>query len=132
MSDEINVSFGQGLQIQASVDKWEILTDQPVKDGGEDSAANPFQLFLASLATCAGYYALAFCKKRKINTHGLGLKILYTWDKKERRITRMDFEIKLPEDFPEKYHAALIRAVDACTVKKHLTQPPDMKVNIKG
>jgi ribosomal protein S12 methylthiotransferase accessory factor len=132
MSDEINVAFGRGFQIQASVDKWKILTDQLVKDGGEDSAANPFQLFLASLATCAGYYALAFCNKRKINTHGLGLKMLYTWDKKERRITRMDFEIKLPEDFPEKYHTALIRAVDACTVKKHLTRPPDMKVYIKG
>ncbi len=131
MSDEINVEFAGGLKIQASVDKWDISTDQPVKDGGQDSAPNPFQLFLASLATCAGYYALSFCTRRKISTRGLGLKMVYTWDKKERRITGMDFEIQLPEGFPEKYHDALIRAVDACTVKKHLTQPPDMKVYIK-
>ncbi len=131
MDNQITITYPGGLKIRASVGRWDIITDQPVKDGGEDSAANPFELFLASLAACAGYYALAFCEKRKINTSGLGLKMLYKWDNKEKRITRINFEIELPVDFPEKYHGALIRAVDACTVKKHLTQPPEMQVYIR-
>ncbi len=132
MDKQIVVSFQGGLKIQAAVGEWEILTDQPVKDGGEGSAANPFELFLASLAACAGYYALTFCLKRKINTVGLGVRVLYDWDKTEKRITRMDFEIELPSDFPEKYRQAIVRAVDSCTVKKHLTRPPEMQVFIKS
>ncbi len=132
MSDQIKVTFGEDLKVVASIGKWDIATDQPVKDGGLDSAPNPFQLFLASLATCAGYYALAFCEKRKISTHGLGLNMSYVWDKKKNQVTEMDFQIGLPQGFPEKYRDALVRAVDACTVKKHLIQPPEMKVYIKA
>ena len=128
MNNQIKTTFVEGLKIRTSVGKWDILTDQPVKDGGDDSAPNPFQLFLASLASCAGYYALTFCTSRKISTQGLGLDMFYTWDKKEKRVIRMNFEIELPEDFPEKYQDALVRAVEACTVKKHLAQPPEMKV----
>ncbi|WP_028575751.1 OsmC family protein [Desulfonatronovibrio hydrogenovorans] len=131
MNGQIKVVFHQGAKISAEVDRWKIVTDQPEKDGGQDSAPNPFQFFLASLATCAGYYALSFCRKREISTKGLSLNLVYTWTKKEGRITKMDFEITLPEGFPEKYRKALIRAVDACTVKKHLTRPPEMKVLVQ-
>ena len=126
MSGQIKVSFEKELRVIATAGKWDIATDQEEKDGGGDSAPNPFQLFLASLATCAGFYAMAFCEKRKISTQGLGLTLDYDWDKKEGRVVRMSFVIDLPRGFPEKYHKALVRAVDACTVKKHLVNPPEM------
>ena len=55
---EIKVAFSGGLRIDAEYRGFLIKTDQPVADGGEGSAPAPFDLFLASLATCAGYYAL--------------------------------------------------------------------------
>ena len=33
-------------------------------------------------------------------------------------------EIALPQAFPEKYHDALLRAVDQCAVRRHLAKPP--------
>jgi len=37
----------------------------------------------------------------------------------------------LPPDFPEKYKAAVIKAADTCSVKKHFLNPPEIQVNIK-
>ena len=36
--------------------------------------------------------------------------------------------LKLPEGFPDKYKAAVVNAMNLCTVKKHLHQPPEFAV----
>src|SRR5450759_146811 len=36
-----------------------VRVDQPVKDGGEDTAPTPTELFIASLASCVAFYARA-------------------------------------------------------------------------
>ena len=40
-------------------------------------------------------------------------------------ITRVDLELTLPDGFPEKYESAIINAMNLCSVKKHLHQPPE-------
>jgi hypothetical protein len=37
-------------------------------------------------------------------------------------------DIALPGGFPEKYREAVVRAVNQCTVKRHLAQPPTITV----
>ena len=53
--------FGGGLKVDAEYRGFTIKTDQPFHEGGEGRRPAPFDLFLASLATCAGFYVLAFC-----------------------------------------------------------------------
>ncbi|MGB9894062.1 MAG: OsmC family protein, partial [Candidatus Saccharicenans sp.] len=60
----IMVTFEGNLRVKAEYKGLSILTDQPVYAGGDGSAPAPFDLFLASIATCAGYYVLAFCRQR--------------------------------------------------------------------
>ena len=67
----MEVGFPGGLAVSASFRGHEILTDQPEKAGGTDTGPPPFDLFLASIATCAGFYALRFCQSRDIATEGL-------------------------------------------------------------
>jgi ribosomal protein S12 methylthiotransferase accessory factor len=43
-------------------------------------------------------------------------------------VTRVDLDIQLPADFPEKYRNAVIRAADQCAVKKHFEAPPAITV----
>ena len=43
-------------------------------------------------------------------------------------IGRIELDIKVPPEFPEKYHEALIRAASQCAVKKHLENPPEFDV----
>src|SRR5690349_13216691 len=68
---EIRVSFPGGKRVDAKVGSWVIHTDQPSAQGGVGSAPGPFDLFLASLASCAGYYVLSFCQARGIPTEGI-------------------------------------------------------------
>ena len=70
---EILVTFPGGMRVDAQAGAHLIRTDQPASAGGDASAPAPFDLFLASLATCAGYYVLAFCRARGIPTDGLAL-----------------------------------------------------------
>lgn len=43
-------------------------------------------------------------------------------------ISKVRISVKLPEGFPEKYRAAILRATDQCAVKKHLVSPPEIEV----
>ena len=40
---------------------------------GEGSAPGPYDVFLASIAACAGIYVLGFCQARGLATEGLSL-----------------------------------------------------------
>jgi ribosomal protein S12 methylthiotransferase accessory factor len=46
-------------------------------------------------------------------------------------VEKVTLDIVLPPDFPEKYKAAVIKAADTCSVKKHLLNPPEIQVNAK-
>ena len=57
-----------------------LSTDQPEKSGGDNSSPTPTELFTSSIATCAGYFAVKFCRTRHIDTTGMSLKMSYEWD----------------------------------------------------
>lgn len=128
MSKEITVTFPGGKRVTATYDGFEIVTDQSLKNGGQASAPEPFDLFLASLATCAGIYVLGFCQKRNIPHDGIRLVQSFVRDEKTKRLTTMRITIEVPADFPEKYRPALIRAAELCAVKKTIEDPPEFVV----
>lgn len=120
----MNIRFPGGLRVDASYEGHWIHTDQPVAEGGEGSAPSPFDLFLASIGTCAGFYALRFCQQRNLATKGLALSVTPERDAAGDQVVSIRMEIALPLAFPEKYREALLRAVDLCAVRRHLAQPP--------
>jgi ribosomal protein S12 methylthiotransferase accessory factor len=105
-----------------------VHTDQPGESGGEATAPSPFDLFLASIATCAGYYVAAFCRARDIDTTGMTLVQRDERDPTTGLPTRIAIELSLPPAFPEKYRAAAVRAAEGCKVKKTLAAMPTIEV----
>lgn len=124
----IEVSFPGGVRVDAAFKGFTVKTDQPVKEGGEGTAPAPFDLFLFSLATCAGYYVVSFCSERKIPTEGLSLTMTWDVNREIHLIAKIRIAITLPAGFPEKYKAAVIRAADLCTVKRHMLNPPAFEI----
>lgn len=125
MSSKMTVTFPGGKKVTAHYDGFDIVTDQGVDSGGEGTAPEPFDFFLASLATCAGYYVLKFCESRSIPTDKISLH--ESWVRNEdKRLERIDIRLQVPPEFPTKYHKALVRAADACSVKKTLADPPQI------
>jgi len=130
MAEEMVVTFPGNLQVNAQIKNFQICTDQPEKSGGDDTAPSPFTLFTASIATCAGYFALKFCRARNLDTEGMSLSLKYSWDKEKKKYPEMLVELTLPDDFPEKYRDAILRAMDQCVVKKHIIDPPEFNITL--
>ncbi len=124
----IEVSLPGGVRVDAAFKGFTVKTDQPVNEGGEGSAPSPFDYFLVSLATCAGYFIAAFCVERKIPTEGLSLSMTWDRNRETHLITKMRISVALPAGFPEKYKAAVIKAADQCTVKRHMLNPPAFEI----
>jgi ribosomal protein S12 methylthiotransferase accessory factor len=126
-NNEMTISLGPGKRVAANYGDFSIDTDQSAKNGGDASAPEPFDLFLASLGTCAGIYVLGFCQSRDLPTDGIELK--QRWERNaEGKLSAIHLEIRVPPEFPEKYHAALVRSASKCAVKKVLENPPELSV----
>lgn len=126
---DMKITLGDNKQVAAHYKGFTIITDQPEKDGGDGAFPAPFDLFLASIGTCAGYYVQAFCKQRGLPTEGISLLQKMHKDEQKRMIGRIEIQIILPESFPEKYRASLVKAAEACAVKKHIAAGPEFSVH---
>jgi putative redox protein len=129
---DIEVSFPGGKRVVAQVGAHRIETDQPPELGGQDAAPAPFDLFLAAIATCAGIYALGFLQARGLSTEGLKLHQHVDEGPGTHLPARVRLEITLPPDCPEKYRAAVLRAVENCKVKKTIAAQPSFEVSLAG
>jgi ribosomal protein S12 methylthiotransferase accessory factor len=125
---DMEVVFPGGKKVNALYKGFIIETDQPEHDGGGGSAPSPFDLFLASIGTCVGFYVLSFCQERRIPTAGLKLNLQAERNQETGLIGKIGIEIGLPPEFPEKYKEAVKRAAELCTVKKHLESPPQFEI----
>ncbi|MDR3607781.1 MAG: OsmC family protein [Oligoflexia bacterium] len=129
---EIKIRFPGNKKVSAEFDGYTVLTDQPKSEGGDGSAPAPFDLFLASIGTCAGYVVSAFCEKRGIPTKEIELVQKMEWDETKHLFSKISIEILLPKDFPEKYRSSLISAANLCSVKKHILNPPQFEIETKS
>ena len=119
---EMVIVFPGGARVDAHLGNLVVETNQ---DG---SAPSPFGLFLASIGTCAGIYVLSFCQNRNLPTEGVRIVERVHSNPATRMVERVELDIVVPPEFPEKYHDALVRAANQCAVKKHLEHPPEFDV----
>lgn len=128
---EMKIGFPGGMRVEASFQGFSVLTDQPASAGGEGSAPSPFSLFLASIPTCAGFFALRFCQERDIDTAGMAVSASFDRDSATGALTRVAIDLTLPPGFPEKYKKPILRAMDECSVKRALMTPPNFEITLK-
>jgi ribosomal protein S12 methylthiotransferase accessory factor len=120
----MEITFTGGLKVRAELDGLTVDTDQPIASGGGGEAAGPYDLFLASLGTCAGFFALRFMQQRGIDPTGARLTLATDKDPETGLAATVRIDLELPHDFPDKYRQAIVRAMDQCKVKRQLEHPP--------
>jgi putative redox protein len=129
MSNEMIIRMEGKARVVAEYRGLEVYTDQRPEAGGDGSAPEPFTLFLASIGTCAGIYVMKFCQARGIPTEDIRIRERILPDPANpSRVGRIELEIEVPADFPEKYREAVIRAADGCAVKKAIQNPFEFDV----
>ena len=127
----MEIGFPGNKKINAKFRDFEVATDQPLSQGGDNTAPTPFELFLASLGTCAGIFIKGFCLQRNIPTENI--KIIQDAEpgSERGRLGRVKMQIQVPSDFPDQYKSALIQTASLCSVKKNLLTPPEFEITVK-
>jgi putative redox protein len=125
---DMEIKFPSGKKVESHYGGFTVKTDQPVTEGGSGSAPSPFELFLASIGTCTGYYVLSFCQKNNIPTEQMRLTANIQRNLETHLVETIRIEIHVPKEFPEKYKNAVVKAAEACAVKRHLDTPPKIHI----
>ena len=120
---DMSFTLGPGARVEGQAGPFIIVTDQPP----EASAPSPFTLFLASIGACAAFYVQAFCRNRGIPVDGIRVT-QHNEKGPTGLVSRVELAVELPPEFPERYRAAVIRAAEQCTVKRHLEHPPSIGI----
>lgn len=124
---EMVIDFPGGSRVDAHFGPFKVPTDQPPAT----TAPSPFEVFLASIGTCAGIYILGFCRQRNLPADGLRIVERISHNSATGLVETIGLEIQVPPEFPEKYRSSLIHSAELCMVKKTLENPPTFEITTK-
>ena len=124
----MDIYFEGNKKVFADVNGFTVKTDQGERSGGDGEYPDPFTMFLASLGTCSGIFVKFFCDQRGLPADKIRLTQEQVYDPAKKMIGKININIHIPEDFPEKYEQPLLQAAGLCTVKKHIREDIDITV----
>jgi putative redox protein len=124
----MEITFEGGKVVTAHTHRHVIRTDQPLDNGGGDTAPSPFELYLASIGTCAGIYVKSFCDNRQIPTDNIKIIQKTVFSEETGLPASIVIDIKLPPEFPEKYITSVLHVAGLCKVKKSIANPPEFEI----
>ena len=129
--NEIVVWHEAGDRLRIAIRGHDLLVDQPIAEGGHDAGPTPTELFVASLASCVGFYPGRFLARHQVEPGGL--EVDCRWRPAEdgpARVEAVDLWLRLPADFPEELRERLEAVVERCTVHNSITVPPDVRFRL--
>jgi ribosomal protein S12 methylthiotransferase accessory factor len=124
----MEITFDGGKVVTAHSHGHKIKTDQSIDSGGGNTAPAPFDLFLASIGTCAGIYVKSFCDNRQIPAENIKIIQTMEYSHETGLPVSIKLDIRLPPDFPEKYKASVLHVAGLCKVKKSIANPPAFEI----
>ena len=130
MKTEVLVDHLGGIQFEVKARNHTIICDQPVDNGGFDEGMTPPEFLLASLGTCAGYYAVQYLKARNLPTDGLHVRTTAEKAKAPARLVDFHVEVEYPHELDERHREGLVRAVHGCLIHNTLLNPPRIELGI--
>ncbi|MGA2170562.1 MAG: OsmC family protein [Terracidiphilus sp.] len=107
-----------------------ILCDQPAENGGEDSGLTPPELLLASLGSCAAFYAVQYLRTRNLAETGVEVTVTAEKLKQPARVGNFRVNVLCPVSLTEEQTEGLMRSVHHCLVHNTLLTPPEIAIEL--
>jgi putative redox protein len=127
---EVSIEHLGDLQFEIKARTHTIASDQPLENGGYDEGMTPPELFLASLGSCAGFYAAEYLRKQKLATEGTRIKVTAEKVKDPPRLANLRIEVELPLEVSEQHRAGVEDAIHHCLIHNTLLHPPQISLEI--
>jgi putative redox protein len=127
---EVIVEHLGALQFEINARQHAIVSDQPPENGGHDEGMTPPELLLASLGSCAAFYAAQYLRKFKLASEGTHVRVTADKLKNPARIDNFRIEIEAPVALTEQHRAGVENSVHHCLIHNTLLQPPNIVIEI--
>jgi len=128
---EVTVEHLGAVQFEIKARRHSIVCDQPPENGGHDEGMTPPELLLASLGSCAGFYAAQYLRKFKLATEGTRVRVTAEKVKDPARVENFRIEIEAPVELSEQHRTGVERAVHHCLIHNTLLHPPKIEIEVK-
>jgi putative redox protein len=128
---EISAEYRGGVKCEVTARGHRVMCDQPLDNGGSDEGMSPPEFLLASLATCAAYYAVEYLKARKLPPDNVKVRVVAEKAKQPARLASFGIEVMAP-GLDEQHQAGVLRAVKACLIHNTLLTKPAIEVSINA
>jgi putative redox protein len=127
---EVRIQHLGGVKFEASARGHHIICDQPASNGGSDEGMTPPEFLLASLGTCAAFYAAKYLEARKLPVESLQVRVTAEKATQPARLDRFRIEVFAPGLDPV-HEAGILRAVKACLIHNTLLHTPDIETVVR-
>jgi uncharacterized OsmC-like protein len=119
------------VQFEIRARQHTIVCDQPEGSGGFDEGMTPPELMLASLGSCAGYYAAQYLRKKGLATEGTRVRVTAGKVAGPARLDDFKIELNLPTSVGPEHRKGVEQSVHHCLIHNTLLHPPQITIGIE-
>lgn len=128
---EVTVEHLGAVQFEIKARQHTVISDQPTENKGFDEGMTPPELLLASLASCAAFYAVDYLVRNNLAREGVKARVTADKVKGPFRLDNFKIEVEVPGGLDEAHAKGVEEAVHRCLIHNTLLHPPKMEVAIK-
>jgi uncharacterized OsmC-like protein len=131
MTMEVSVKLLGDVKFEVAARKHSLVCDQPAENGGSDEGMTPPELLLASLGTCAAFYASAYLRKKGLPREGVQVRVTAEKAGPPARLDNFRIAVEIPLALSEADRAGVDQAVHHCLIHNTLLRPPAMQIELQ-
>jgi putative redox protein len=126
---EVTITHLDRVKFAVHARSHSILCDQPTDNGGEDAGVTPPEFLLASLGSCAAFYAVQYLKTRNLDDK---VEVTVTAEKLKQptRLGNFRIQVTCPTALTDEQTLGLTRSVHGCLVHNTLLTPPQIEIEL--
>jgi len=128
---EVTVEHLGAVQFEIKARQHTITSDQPAESFGHDEGMTPPELLLASLGSCAGFYAAQYLRKHKLANKGTRVRVTADKLKDPARIDSFCIEVECPLELTDQHRTGVEAAVQHCLIHNTLLHPSKIAIVIE-
>jgi uncharacterized OsmC-like protein len=126
----MRVEYDAGDRFTIDIRGHEVVVDQPAEMHGDDLGPTPTELFVASLASCVGFYARRYLHRHGLDATGLRVEVCYDMATRPSRVGDVELRVVVPAGVPVSRQDALLAMAGHCTVHNTLSVPPEVAITL--
>src|SRR5215813_6243806 len=117
---EVTVNHLGDVQFEIKARQHVVVSDQPVENGGFDEGMTPPELMLASLGSCAAFYAAQYLKKHQLATEGTMVRVSAEKAQNPPRLDDFRIQVEIPSGISGQHGPGIEEAVRHCLIHNTL------------